>query len=112
MYKCRKYKLQRIAVTIAAILWIVTAVRSFMGRSIYAVNNTGSDIVSIFSENVDNNVQSDISVDTELSDNYLSEQAMCLILEKMELTAIIYSILVITLMKMCIITVIFQGNVY
>ena len=83
MYKCRKYKLQRIAVTIAAILWIVTAVRSFMGRSIYAVNNTGSDIVSIFSENVDNNVQSDISVDTELSDNYLSEQAMCLILEKM-----------------------------
>ena len=83
MYKCRKYKLQRIAVTIAAILWIVTAVRSFMERSIYAVNNTGSDIVSIFSENVDNNVQSDISVDTELSDNYLSEQAMCLILEKM-----------------------------
>ena len=62
MYKCRKYKLQRIAVTIAAILWIVTAVRSFMERSIYAVNNTGSDIVSIFSENVDNNVQSDISV--------------------------------------------------
>ena len=49
MYKCRKYKLQRIAVTIAAILWIVTAVRSFMERSIYAVNNTGSDIVSIFS---------------------------------------------------------------
>ena len=45
MYKCRKYKLQRIAVTIAAILWIVTAVRSFMERSIYAVNNTGSDIV-------------------------------------------------------------------
>lgn len=38
MYKCRKYKLQRIAVTIAAILWIVTAVRSFMERSIYAVN--------------------------------------------------------------------------
>ena len=37
MYKCRKYKLQRIAVTIAAILWIVTAVRSFMERSIYAV---------------------------------------------------------------------------
>lgn len=75
MYKCRKYKLQRIAVTIAAILWIVTAVRSFMERSIYAVNNTGSDIVSIFSENVDNNVQSDISVDTELSDNtYLSRQ--------------------------------------
>lgn len=116
MYKCRKYKLQRIAVTIAAILWIVTAVRSFMERSIYAVNNTGSDIVSIFSENVDNNVQSDISVDTELSDNYLSEQAMCLILEKMAseigINRIIYSILVITLMKMCIITVIFHGNVY
>ena len=59
--------------------------------------------------------KSDISVDTELSDNYLSEQAMCLILEKMAseigINAIIYSILVITLMKMCIITVIFHGNV-
>ena len=46
------------------------------GKKYICGYNTGSDIVSIFSENVDNNVQSDISVDTELSDNYLSEQAM------------------------------------
>lgn len=77
-----KYSLERMAIIIAIILWIFTALRVISNGITKEVSaNDKKDMVSIFYENVQSDIYSKINVYGVITESYLSEDAKQLILE-------------------------------